>query len=250
MSTHESNQHSLEEGKQDDKALKSSDFGHFIPHDRHHSPSKAYTQPEDKEIRIAQTHIRLRSDAPREPPQEVRNSVQSYGQDQGPTEAVVVTAKDVVLAKSNDYGGVVTVDISEAKASDFGEKSEPAPTSPASATSPSQPQLRAEPNPLCSSSIQFAEELRHDYEAMEAVTDYNGMYTISPKRDKFPEKYPAGSLFTQADYAERLRTLPIGMENIWLPLKRPAMHNRYHGFCRGAWQMRRTVSSSKSLPPH
>jgi hypothetical protein len=30
--------------------------------------------------------------------------------------------------------------------------------------------------------------------------------------------------------------------NVWSPLPRPAKHNNYHGFCKGAWQTRKSVS--------
>ncbi|KAF2724462.1 hypothetical protein K431DRAFT_310028 [Polychaeton citri CBS 116435] len=53
------------------------------------------------------------------------------------------------------------------------------------------------------------------------------------------EKFSAS--LTQADYQERLSSMPKGQQNVWQPLARPAMHNRYHGFCKGAWQIRRAV---------
>ena len=30
-------------------------------------------------------------------------------------------------------------------------------------------------------------------------------------------------------------------DSVWLPLPRPARHNNYHGFCKGAWQIRKSV---------
>ena len=33
-------------------------------------------------------------------------------------------------------------------------------------------------------------------------------------------------------------------EDAWHPLPRPARHNNYHGFCKGAWQIRKSVSTS------
>jgi hypothetical protein len=62
---------------------------------------------------------------------------------------------------------------------------------------------------------------------------------LRPAPDLANEKFSAS--LTQADYQERLSTLPKGLDNIWLPLARPALHNRYHGFCKGAWQIRKTV---------
>jgi hypothetical protein len=103
--------------------------------------------------------------------------------------------------------------------------------------------LRPEPNPLCLPNIQTTEEIYRDFEAPEVVSAFDGMYPASPDLNQFSEKYPAAALLTQADYAARLLSLPAGMENIWMPLKRPAMHNRYHGFCKGAWQIRKAVRS-------
>ena len=91
--------------------------------------------------------------------------------------------------------------------------------------------------PLCLPRIETAEDLWRASEAPEVVSkDFEGLYvtTPSPKEEKVML-----AIRTQADYQERLLTLPIGMENIWLPLKRPAMHNRYHGFCKGAWEIRK-----------
>jgi hypothetical protein len=62
---------------------------------------------------------------------------------------------------------------------------------------------------------------------------------LRPMPDLANEKFSAS--LTQADYQERLSTLPKGIDNIWFPLARPALHNRYHGFCKGAWQIRKTV---------
>jgi hypothetical protein len=62
---------------------------------------------------------------------------------------------------------------------------------------------------------------------------------IRPTADLMNEKISAS--LTQADYQERLACLSNGVEHIWLPLARPALHNMYHGFCRGAWQIRRAV---------
>jgi len=88
-----------------------------------------------------------------------------------------------------------------------------------------------EPLPLCHSRIETAEDLQRAFQAPEVV--------MSAESDPSSEKFLA--FRTQADYEERLLSLPAGMENIWLPLSRPAMHNRYQGFCKGAWQIRKAV---------
>lgn len=79
------------------------------------------------------------------------------------------------------------------------------------------------PRPEASWEVRFTEKLR-------------------PAPDLTNEKFSAS--LTQADYQERLASLPKGLDNVWLPLARPALHNRYHGFCKGAWQIRRAVCIS------
>jgi hypothetical protein len=98
------------------------------------------------------------------------------------------------------------------------------------------------PRPQYLSRITTSEKSQRPFEAPEVVSmDFEGMHPVSPLPDQYPEKYPA--FRTQADYAELLLSLPAGMDNIWMPLKRPAMHNRYHGFCKGAWEIRKAVRS-------
>lgn len=84
------------------------------------------------------------------------------------------------------------------------------------------------PPPEASWEVQFTEKLR-------------------PAPDLANEKFSAS--LTQADYQERLASLPKGLDNVWLPLTRPALHNRYHGFCKGAWQIRRAVCSPSTFLP-
>jgi hypothetical protein len=94
--------------------------------------------------------------------------------------------------------------------------------------------------PIYTQPIEMAKNLQPDFEAPGAVSaDFDGLHPISPLPDHSSEKYPA--FRTQSDYAELLLSLPAGMDNIWMPLARPAMHNRYHGFCKGAWQIRKAV---------
>lgn len=75
-------------------------------------------------------------------------------------------------------------------------------------------------------------------EVIKAYTDE--AHALSPRSDVFSEKLPSPRL--EPDYNARLASLPLGLESIWVPLTRPAMHNRYHGFCKGAWQIRKAVS--------
>ncbi|KAF2446710.1 hypothetical protein P171DRAFT_429677 [Karstenula rhodostoma CBS 690.94] len=74
------------------------------------------------------------------------------------------------------------------------------------------------------------------YDAPEVVPDGSANVLSSPE---LSEKFPSPRF--EPDYNARLQSLSPGLENIWAPLTRPAMHNRYHGFCKGAWQIRKTV---------
>jgi hypothetical protein len=103
---------------------------------------------------------------------------------------------------------------------------EPPTTEPSTTEPPTTESL-----PLCHSRIETAEDLQRAFQAPEVV--------MSAESDPSSEKFLA--FRTQADYEEQLLSLPAGMENIWLPLSRPAMHNRYQGFCKGAWQIRKAV---------
>ena len=60
---------------------------------------------------------------------------------------------------------------------------------------------------------------------------------------------------SQADIHPALREpfqMPIlppsaGIAQPWLPLPRPARHNNYHGFCKGAWQIRKNIREGLSI---
>jgi hypothetical protein len=94
------------------------------------------------------------------------------------------------------------------------------------------------PHSQCLPRIETVDDLQPDFDAPEVVSgDFEGIYPVPDQSEKYP------AFLTQSDYAERLLSLPAGMDNIWMPLKRPAMHNRYHGFCTGAWKMRKAVRS-------
>jgi len=95
------------------------------------------------------------------------------------------------------------------------------------------------PSPQRPSRIETEDHLQPAFDAPEVVSaDVEGIHAMP---EESSEKCPA--FLTQSDYAERLLSLPAGMDSIWMPLKRPAMHNRYHGFCKGAWQIRKAVRS-------
>ncbi|KAF2683240.1 hypothetical protein K458DRAFT_43963 [Lentithecium fluviatile CBS 122367] len=88
--------------------------------------------------------------------------------------------------------------------------------------------------------LDTARNLQRPFEAPEVVpADFEGMHSKSPHAGPSSEKYPA--FLTESDYADRLLSLPAGIDNAWMPLKRPAMHNRYHGFCKGAWEIRKAI---------
>lgn len=80
-------------------------------------------------------------------------------------------------------------------------------------------------------------------ESIENITEAQFEEKLRPVADLANEKFSAS--LTQADYQERLSSLSKGQESVWLPLPRPALHNRYHGFCKGAWQIRKAVSAPR-----
>lgn len=134
-----------------------------------------------------------------------------------------------------------TADI--AKHDDYGPATDASPLSSLSATP-----LAATPLSAHITRFEQPEYALRGFEAPEVVAkDFGVTFStlpivsspISPHGDT--DKYLA--FRTQADYAEALLSLKPGMDNIWAPLSRPAMHNRYHGFCKGAWQMRKAVSN-------
>jgi hypothetical protein len=117
-------------------------------------------------------------------------------------------------------------------------------TSEADASSTSS--LTAMPHSSRISRIENPEDLMRALEAPEVVTkDFGVMFSMRPIASS-PTSPAGGSdkylaFRTQSDYAEALFSLSPGMDSVWAPLSRPAMHNRYHGFCKGAWQMRKAV---------
>ncbi|EXJ72736.1 uncharacterized protein A1O5_03883 [Cladophialophora psammophila CBS 110553] len=116
------------------------------------------------------------------------------------------------------------------------------------------PSLTATPLSARISRIEKPEDVLRALEAPEVVTkDFGVMFSMRPIASapttpaSGADKYLA--FRTQSDYAEALFSLSPGMDNIWAPLSRPAMHNRYHGFCKGAWQMRKAVSTLCGVRP-
>lgn len=102
--------------------------------------------------------------------------------------------------------------------------------------------------PPYTSQAETTEDTWRASEAPEVAYDaFDGIYTLPPPPEEYPDKFLVG--LTKDDFTEFLTSLPRGLEDIWLPLKRPAMHNRYHGFCKGAWQMRNAVRENLSERP-
>lgn len=79
-------------------------------------------------------------------------------------------------------------------------------------------------NPPC---VDHAKSLQRACKAPEVVpTAFEGLYPDFKATNKFPA-FP-----TQSEYNNRLLYLPAGIDNIWLPCERPALHNRYYGFAK------------------
>jgi hypothetical protein len=110
--------------------------------------------------------------------------------------------------------------------------------------SPASPPTPAAPTALISR-IETPDDLLRALEAPEVVTkDFGVMFSMRPIATS--PASPTGTADKYLAYAEALFSLSPGMDNIWAPLSRPAMHNRYHGFCKGAWQMRKAVSTLRN----
>ncbi|KAK6437685.1 hypothetical protein LTR95_006114 [Oleoguttula sp. CCFEE 5521] len=96
--------------------------------------------------------------------------------------------------------------------------------------------VQHEQPPYLSRAEKAPEVMKNDLEYSEKVV----------QRRSF-EDYKMPAYLSKDDYVDRLEALRPGKESIWLPLARPAMHNRYHGFCKGAWQIRRRVQDGLDI---
>ncbi|KAK6442429.1 hypothetical protein LTR95_001337 [Oleoguttula sp. CCFEE 5521] len=77
--------------------------------------------------------------------------------------------------------------------------------------------------PYLSRAEKAPEVMKNDLEYSEKVV----------QRRSF-EDYKMPAYLSKDDYVDRLEALRPGKQSIRLPLARPAMHNRYYGFCKGA----------------
>lgn len=97
-----------------------------------------------------------------------------------------------------------------------------------------------------SETIESADDMSRAMQAPEVVTNENkSMLTPSSARS-FPHNERPSNLATvhpALRYPYHYFDPPASPEpdNVWLPLTRPAKHNNYHGFCKGAWQIRKSV---------
>lgn len=98
-----------------------------------------------------------------------------------------------------------------------------------------------------SRTIESADEMTRAMAAPEVVTRENGPMLMQNRDRPTPHSKRPNHL---ASVHPALRVpynyvdSPASPEpdNVWLPLPRPAKHNNYHGFCKGAWQIRKSVS--------
>lgn len=97
-----------------------------------------------------------------------------------------------------------------------------------------------------SRTIETADEMTRAMAAPEVVTRENGpMLTQNRDRPTPHSKRPnhLASVHPALRMPYNYIDSPASPEpdNVWLPLPRPAKHNNYHGFCKGAWQIRKSV---------
>ena len=97
-----------------------------------------------------------------------------------------------------------------------------------------------------SATIEAADDTLRAMHAPEVVTDENRsmlsqQHARSPPRGQRPSHFAViHPAFRSYNYVDG-PTSPEA-DNVWSPLPRPAKHNNYHGFCKGAWQIRKSVS--------
>nr|OQO19040.1 hypothetical protein B0A51_12319 [Rachicladosporium sp. CCFEE 5018] len=107
-------------------------------------------------------------------------------------------------------------------------------------------QQTIEPRPLFTQQDEHSPHLSRAEKAPEVMKNDLEYSEKVVQRRSF-EDYKIPAYLSKDDYVDRLEALRPGKESIWLPLARPAMHNRYHGFCKGAWQIRRRVQDGLDI---
>ena len=100
--------------------------------------------------------------------------------------------------------------------------------------------------------IESADDMSRAMHAPEVVTDENRSMLMQHNARALPHGRPPNHIATihpALRYPYNYVGSPISPEpdNPWLPLPRPAKHNNYHGFCKGAWQIRKSVSVPNGL---
>ena len=109
--------------------------------------------------------------------------------------------------------------------------------------------------PLIAQSVRAAHSRgspsRAEY-APEVVTkEFESMLSLKPNRAPTVQKASSSSIHSRStvrkpyNYVESIEGPEPDAP--WIPLPRPARHNNYHGFCKGSWQIRKSVQEGLSV---
>ena len=98
-----------------------------------------------------------------------------------------------------------------------------------------------------SATVETADETLRAMHAPEVVTNANrsmltSQHSRSPPRGQRPSQLAVMHPAFRHPYNYIDGPTSPQADNVWSPLARPAKHNHYHGFCKGAWQIRKSVS--------
>nr|OQO27210.1 hypothetical protein B0A51_05094 [Rachicladosporium sp. CCFEE 5018] len=87
-------------------------------------------------------------------------------------------------------------------------------------------------------------------DTLSMLPDRGGSYSTSLRPSMYTLTGPSSSSGSRSS-AEHLMWSPE-QDKVWSPLSEPTAHNRYHGFCRGAWQTRRSLEHGLQITavPH
>ncbi|OQO10859.1 hypothetical protein B0A48_04160 [Cryoendolithus antarcticus] len=87
-------------------------------------------------------------------------------------------------------------------------------------------------------------------DTLSMLPDRSNMYSLSLRPTVSTPTGPSSSSGSRSS-AEHLMWSPEHDE-VWSPLSEPTAHNKYHGFCKGAWQTRRSLEHGLQITtvPH
>ena len=96
-----------------------------------------------------------------------------------------------------------------------------------------------------------AEDRARALYAPEVVTKESESMLLHPGRSFLHDKQRSSQTDIHPALREPLQMPmllpPAGIPLPWLPLPRLARHDNYHGFCKGAWQIRKNIREGLSI---